>query len=109
MNFNQFAKLLDDFYSKPWKFRMKLFSRDHPTNWQTTAIWIPTDHYVENHGSLTSFSDLEHIEIDPIEDNEVKLSISKRNYDHTKEVFDIIKFHMIDYETNGRIIRIKIQ
>ncbi|WP_299244169.1 DUF6678 family protein [uncultured Aquimarina sp.] len=108
MNFTELSALLDEFYEKPWKFRMKLFSMDYPTNWQS-AIWSPTDNYIENHSCLTQFSDLENIEINPIEDRYIGRLVPNRIYDHSQEVFDILKVHTVEYKIQQNLILIKVQ
>ena len=108
MNFNEFSALLDDFYKKPWKFRMKLFNMDHPTNWQS-AIWSPTDNYIENHSCLAKFSDVEYIEIDPIENRYIGRLVPNRIYDHTTEVHNILKDHTVEFKIEQNVLRIKVQ
>ncbi|WP_108802123.1 DUF6678 family protein [Aquimarina sp. Aq107] len=108
MKFNKLLALIGEFREKPWEFRMKLFSLDYASNW-SGGIWSPTNNYIEVSSCLTAFSDLENIQINPIEDRYIGRLVPNRIYDHTQDVCDILKHHDLEYEIQEKIILIKVQ
>lgn len=108
MNFAGLLLLIEEFREKPWEFRMKLISSDYTSNW-SGAIWSPTENYIENHSCLTQLSDLENIQINPIEDRYIGRLVPNKVYDHTQDVCNILKHHDVEYELQEKIIVIKVQ
>lgn len=92
---------------KPWKYRPKLIDQELAEDWSNWII-IPAEGYVElkSYGPIR-LTEIEWIEINPIEIKRIGKLMPERTIDHRNEVTLLLTNLNIDFTVQDRIIRLK--
>jgi hypothetical protein len=103
---NIVSLIRDYLHDQPWQYRIKQVNKDLPSNW---SKWIinPSGNYVETETSEpVLISEIDWIEINPIENRRIGKLVADKKIDHSYEIFGLLDDMIVDYLIYNDNIRI---